>query len=118
MSTDTKKKSPNLDLRGAVGNYVIGTLQGRFESKNYPDKYSVLIKVEETTGNTTIGFKADKKEVDIEPGDSVFLAESSWLASIFENMPKGTRFKLVYTGDVAATKKGYKPSITYTHEVL
>jgi hypothetical protein len=120
MSTDTKKRSPNLDLRIHDGAYVIGSFAGRFESKNYPGKFSTLIKVEETDGSTKLYNKDTKKEeeVDIEAGDSVFISESSWLANIFEGMEKGTRFKLVYTGKTAPTKKGYKSSYTYKVEVL
>lgn len=120
MSADVKKKSPNLDLRVAEGSYVIGSFAGRFESKNYPGKYSTLIKVEDTDGETTLFNKETKKEeeVQIEEGDSVFLSESTWLANIFEKMEKGTRFKLVYEGKEPPKKKGYKSAYKYSYEVL
>jgi hypothetical protein len=120
MSNETKKRSPNLDLRIADGSYVIGTFEGRFESKNYPGKFSTLIKVEETDGSTKLYNKETEKEeeVGIDEGDSVFLSETSWLANIFEKMEKGTRFKLVYTGKTAPTKKGYKGSYTYKLESI
>lgn len=120
MSSEVKKKSPNLDLRGEIGTYVIGEFAGRFESKNYPGKYSTLIKVEDTSGSTTLYDKEKEKEVDvdIEEGDTVFLSESSWLANIFEKMEKGTRFKLVYEGKEPPKKKGYKSAYKYSYEVL
>ena len=72
----TKKKSPNLNLRGEIGNYVIGEFVNRYESKHFPGTYSTLIKVEETNGNTTLWDGKKDIEVDIEVGDTVFLKET------------------------------------------
>lgn len=120
MSADVKKKSPNIDLRGEIGQYLIGEFVGRFENKNYPGKYSSLIKVEETTGSTTLWDKEKKKEVevDIEAGDSVFLQESSWLANFLEKVEKGQRIRIEYTGQGKPKKKGYKAAYEYKTEVL
>ncbi len=132
-NTETKKRSPNIDLRGAVGMYVVGTFEGRYESKNFPGKFNTLIKVEDTNSTTTIWDKdvpiLDNKtgkeigrgmsvEVDVEEGDNVFLAESTWLANIFEKYEKGTRFRLEYTGKGKPKKKGYKAAYEYKVEVL
>lgn len=119
METQERKKSPTLDLRGAEGNYVVGVFQGRFESKLFPGKYASLINVTETTGNTTI-YNKEKKiavEVDIDEGDSVFLSESTWLASFLEKRTKGDKIRIEYTGKGKA-KKGMKAPFTYKTEVL
>ncbi len=120
MSTETKKKSPNLDLRTAEGNYIVGEFIGRYESKNYPGKFSSLIKVEELEGSTKLWNTETKKEeeIDVEAGDSVFLSESSWLAVFFSKLEKGQRIRVEYLGKAKPTKKGYKGAYTYKSEVL
>ncbi len=120
MSTETKKRSPNLDLRKEIGMYVEGTFEGRYESKNFPGKFNTLIKVEDTNGETVLWDKEEKKEkaVDIEAGETVFLSESTWLSSIFSKYEKGTRFRLEYTGKGKPKKKGYKAAYEYKAEVL
>ncbi len=120
MSTETKKRSPNIDLRGAVGMYVVGTFEGRYESKNFPGKFNTLIKVEDTNAETSLYNKETKENdgVDIEAGETVFLAESTWLASIFSKYEKGTKFRLEYMGKGKPKKKGYKAAYEYKAEVL
>lgn len=104
---ETKKKSPTLDLRGEIGNFVKGEFLGRFKGKfgKFP-KTSTLIKVEETNGSTTLwdAEKEERVEVDIEPGDTVFIEESTWLSNIFKDKEKGDKVYVVYTGKGKAAK--------------
>lgn len=113
------KKSPNLDLRGKIGTYVIGVFQARFENKTFPGKYSSLITVEETNGSTSMYDNELKKaiEVDIEAGDNVFLSESTWLATFLSKRTKGEKIKITYTGKGTA-KKGQKAPFTYESIVI
>lgn len=117
MSTDTKKKSPNLDLRGKSGLYVIGTIDRRFESKNYAGTFSSLLTVEETDGSTKLWDGEKEVEVDIEPGEKVFFKETRWLNKFMsENV--GNRVRIEYTGTKKADVKGRKPTFTYKMEAL
>ena len=117
--TVERKKSPNLDLRGKVGMYVIGEFIARYESKQFPGKYSSLIKVEDTDGDTTL-YNAEQKEnvsVDIDAGDSVFLSETTFLATFLSKRASKERIKITYTGKGTA-KKGKKAPFMYQMEVL
>lgn len=124
MSSDVKKKSPNIDLRGAVGNYLVGVFKRRFESKQYPGVYSSLITVEDTNGKTVLwdasadGGEGAEVEVDIEAGDSVFLKETRWISKFLSERKEGDRIKLVYTGTKKSAVKGRKATFTYDTTVL
>lgn len=118
MGTEVKKRSPNLDLRGEVGMYVVGEFIRRYENKNFPGKYSSLIKVEDTNGSTTLWDGEKETEVSIEAGDSVFLSESSWLSNFLSERVKGDKIKITYTGRGKPKKKGYKAAYEYKTEVL
>ena len=114
MSTETKKKSPNLSLRDKIGNHVIGEVVKRGESSNYPGTFYTILKVEYTDGTA----KLAKKEVELEEGDTVFLNETRWLNKFMSERKVGDRVKITYTGEQAAKSKGFKPTITYDMEVL
>lgn len=120
MSEVIKKKAPDLDLRGVVGNYVIGEFIDRYESKTYPGTYSSLLKVEETNGSTKMWNKETEiaDEVEIEIGDQVFLRETRWLNKFMSERKNGQRIKITYTGKQKPKVKGYKPSFMYDSEVL
>lgn len=116
--TSVQKKSPNLDLRGEIGHYVVGVFKKRFESKNYPGKFSSLIEVHDTTGSTTLWNGEKEAEVSINSGDTIFLSESSWIAKFTEKLKGGEKIRIEYTGKAKPTKKGYKAAYTYKLEVL
>lgn len=108
------KPTPNLSLTGAVGNKAIGVIQGRFETKTFPGKYSTLLSIIETNGSTTLYDKETKseKEVDIEVGDKVFLQESTVLANALSQLKKGDKVEIIYTG-LGERKPGRKPAYLY-----
>ena len=112
--TPEQKKSPNLRLRGKIGNYVIGEIVKRIASSNYPGNFSTLLKVEETNGSTTL----DKQEVEIVAGDTVFFNETRWVNKFLSERRPGERIKLTYVGDKPPKSKGFKPTIMYDTEVL
>jgi hypothetical protein len=117
MSEAVKKKSPNIDLRGAVGHYLIGTIKHRIESRNYPGTFSALIEIEDTNGSTVLWDGEKEVEVDVAAGDTVFLKETRWLTKFMsENV--GNRVRIEYTGTQKAKVKGRKATFTYNTEVL
>lgn len=90
------KKAPNLDLRGKVGNKVIGIFKRRIQGKF---GWSGLIEVEETDGSTFFKEKdKPREEVTIAPGDAVFLKENKVLTVAFEKIPEGSKIEVVFTG--------------------
>ena len=111
---ESRKKSPNLDLRKKIGNYVIGEIVKRIASTNYPGNFSTLLKVEETNGSTVL----DKKEVDIDAGDTVFFNETRWINKFLSERRPGERIKLTYIGVEANPKPGRKAAFMYDTEVL
>lgn len=108
------KPSPNLVLNTNVGNSVIGIIQGRVESKTFPGNFSTILSVLETNGNTTLYDKETKtnREVDIEQGDNVFLAENTVLKKALSTFVKGEKVEIVYLGKGKA-KKGRKAPYLY-----
>ena len=115
--SEERKKSPNLSLRGAVGQYLIGKIEKRFESKTYPGVYSSLITVEETDGSTTLWDGEKEVEADISEGDTVFLKETKWLNRFMEENI-GNRVKITYVGTKKSDVKGRRPTFTYDMKVL
>lgn len=111
--TGSDKKTPNLDLRGKVGNKVIGIFQGRYESKMYPGKFSSIISVIDTDGDTTLA----KEEVEIEKLDNVFLNENTVLANAMSKLVKGQQIEVVYLGKGKA-KKGQNAPFLYDVFIL
>ena len=111
---DELKRSPSLVLNRNIGDKVIGVVEGRFENKTFPGKYSTLLSVQETTGSTVLWDKETKteKEVDIDQGDKVFLAESTVLAKALSTMAKGDKVEIIYLGKGKA-KKGRKAPFLY-----
>lgn len=114
MSTDTKKKSPNLSLRDKIGNHVIGEIVKRGESTSYPGTFYTILKVEYTDGTA----KLDKKEVELDEGDTVFFNETRWVNRFLSERKPGDRVKITYIGDRLPKSKGFKPTIMYDMEVL
>lgn len=122
--TVERKKSPNLVLTEAEGNYVIGSLLQRF-SKEVVAKgrkfivKSALIRVEDTNGSTVVydAIQKENVEVSIDSGDTAFLKETSFISKFFDGIESGTRFKLVFD-KIGKAKKGQNPPYKYTGTVL
>jgi hypothetical protein len=108
------KPSPNLDLKKAIGNKLIGIFKSRIEKPNYPGKYSALIQVIETNGSTTAWDKEKKEEVevDIAEGDTVFLRENTGLSQVFKDLKNGDKIEVIYQGKGKA-KQGQRPPFLY-----
>ncbi len=118
MGTEVKKKSPNLSLREAEGNYVIGEFRGRFENKTYAGVFSSLIAVTETNGSTKLWDGEKEVEVNIDEGDTVFFKETRWLNKFMSERKVGDKIRIEYTGTQKSKVKGRKATFTYNMEVL
>jgi hypothetical protein len=106
--------TPNLNLTSKKGLQVLGILKRKVESKLFPGSFSYLIKVEETNAPTTLYNKEIKapEEVDIVPGDSVWLKGTTVLNNAFSVIAEGTKIEVVYTGKGEA-KPGRKPAYLF-----
>lgn len=121
-NTEERKKSPNLVLTKAEGNYVIGDLLGRYERevKTKGRKFtmkSALIKVEDTNGSTVLWDGEKEVEVPIEAGDAVFLKESGYITSFFNELKIGDKFKLTFE-EIGKAKKGQNAPYIYNGEKI
>jgi len=108
------KPSPNIDLKGKIGSKLVGVFKKRIPNVTFPGKFSSLIEVEETDGSTTLYNKETKlsEEVEIKPGDTVFLKESTVLQRAFDQIPEGAKVEVIYLGTGTA-KKGQKAPYLY-----
>lgn len=108
------KPAPNLDLRGKIGTKVLGIFRGRLESKGYPGKFSTMLDVLDTDGDTTLYNKETEEavSVDIVAGDRVFLKEGTVLAIEMAKLKEGDKVEIVYVGKGDA-KPGRKAPFLY-----
>lgn len=118
-SAGTSKRSPNVSLTAAIGNYVVGTFDKTVESKAWPGTYSHLLKIEDTNAPIVLFNKETKSEdeVNIEAGESVFLKSPTVLTGLMREVKSGERVKITYTGKGVA-KKGRKAPYIFQVEVL
>lgn len=113
-STHKKQFAPTPDLNiRKEGGFVKGVLKKRLESKTYAGKFTYIIQVEDTNGDTELYDKEAKvsKPVDITPGSDVFLKSTSVLQDLLGQVQDGSTVTISYQGE--RPNKGRKATILW-----